>query len=445
MTSSEAWSWELGGFGNTLVAQFNPVRFIPGPVFAVIDGVTGYSEEEAENALSRYEIFGDFNRTLPETDYFSDRGLEYNLNRVPIGGSDFSTHPYSYDDDHKGDFELKYWNLTADDHNYKIPYMKAALQVSPYKNKVKFFGSPWSAPAWMKNNSQLNHGGYLIGEPGGAYYKTYANYFVKFLDAYKQNDLNIWGITIQNEPGAGSHPDYSFNSMGFTPELQRDFLKKDLGPILEAAGYGRDKLDVMICDDQRNKVHLWADTILKDKDAAKYVSGTAFHFYSNKPENVGNLDKTHEIDPNRYILNTEASHNVPTLGFWPFLEDFSKDIIIDLNHWTNGWVHWNMALNLTGGPDWSGSAGAPIIVNATGQEYYKNPDFYGMAHFSKFVSPDSVRLELREDKPVDKVLTIAFERPDGGVVVIILNPSNDEIDFTINESTNRLTHVIKAH
>ena len=105
-----------------------------------------------------------------------------------------------------------------------------------------------------------------------------------------------------------------------------------------------------------------------------------------------------------------------------------------------------MALNLTGGPDWSpGSAGAPIIVNATGQEYYKNPDFYGLGHFSKFVSPDSVRVELREDKPVDKVLTIAFERPDGGVVVIILNPSNDEIDFTINESTNRLTHVIKAH
>jgi glucosylceramidase len=116
--------------------------------------------------------------------------------------------------------------------------------------------------------------------------------------------------------------------MGFTPELQRDFLKKDLGPILEAAGYGRDKLDVMICDDQRNKVHVWADTILKDKVAAKYVSGTAFHFYANKPENVGNLDKTHEIDPNRYILNTEASHNEPTLGFWPFLEDFSKDIII---------------------------------------------------------------------------------------------------------------------
>ncbi|CAG2172307.1 unnamed protein product [Oppiella nova] len=179
----------------------------------------------------------------------------------------------------------------------------------------------------------------------------------------------------------------------------------------------------MICDDQRNKVHLWADTILKDKDAAKYVSGTAFHFYANKPENVVNLDKTHEIDPNRYILNTEASHNVPTLGFWPFLEDFSKDIIIDLNHWTNGWVHWNMALNLTGGPDWCGKAGAPIIVNATGQEYYKNPSFYGLGHFSKFVSPDSVRLELREDKPVDKVLTIAFERPDGGVVVIILNPS----------------------
>ncbi|CAG2181361.1 unnamed protein product [Oppiella nova] len=123
-------------------------------------------------------------RALPEAlqnhlikDYFSNEGLEYNLIRVPIGGSDFSTHAYSYDDNHKDDFELTHFNLTDDDRNYKIPYMKSALKVSPHK--IKFFGSPWAAPAWMKNNSELVHGGYLIGQPGEKYYKTFAKYFVK--------------------------------------------------------------------------------------------------------------------------------------------------------------------------------------------------------------------------------------------------------------------------
>ena len=53
-------------------------------------------------------------------DYFADTGLEYTLNRVPIGGSDFSTHAYSYDDNHKDDFELVHFNLTQDDHDYKV-------------------------------------------------------------------------------------------------------------------------------------------------------------------------------------------------------------------------------------------------------------------------------------------------------------------------------------
>ncbi|CAG2183735.1 unnamed protein product, partial [Oppiella nova] len=110
-------------------------------------------------------------RALPEAlqnhlikDYFSNEGLEYNLIRVPIGGSDFSTHAYTYDDNHTDDFDLTHFSLTDDDRNYKIPYMKMASKVSPYK--VKYFGSPWAAPAWMKNNSELIHGGYIKGQPG---------------------------------------------------------------------------------------------------------------------------------------------------------------------------------------------------------------------------------------------------------------------------------------
>src|SRR5260370_34486961 len=100
----------------------------------------------------------------------------------------------------------------------------------------------------------------------------------RFLDAYKSNGVNIWGITIENEPFNGLVPSYAWNSMGFTAEQQRDFLKLDLGPILEAAGYGANTTQVMICDDQREWVHTWANTIYADKEASKYVSGLAFHW-----------------------------------------------------------------------------------------------------------------------------------------------------------------------
>ena len=154
------------------------------------------------------------------------------------------------------------------------------------------------------------------------------------MDAYKKEGVPIFGITVDNEPKAGDDPNYKFNSLGFTPELQRDFIKMDLGPILEAAGYGINTTDLMIFDDQRSKIHLWAETILKDKDAAKYVSGTAFHWYENTDENVVNLEKAHHSDPTKYILNTEACeewHGKSThvhLGSWHLFERYAKDILV---------------------------------------------------------------------------------------------------------------------
>ncbi|CAG2172772.1 unnamed protein product, partial [Oppiella nova] len=424
-------------------------------------------------------------KTLPEklqnriiSDYFSKSGIEYNLGRIPIGGSDFSTHAYSYDDNNKDDFDLKHFSLAKEDLDYKIPVIKKAKQIN---SDLRVFGSPWSPPAWMKNNSELNHGGYLIGEPGGKYYKAYANYIVKFLDSYKASGVPIWGITVDNEPNAALlEPDFSWNSLSFTPELERDFIKKDLGPTLEAAGYeGRNSLSftpelerdfikkdlgptleaagygvnttqLMICDDQRDWVHTWANTIYTDKDAAKYVSGLAFHWYTNilNPENAQNLDVVHNTDPSKFILATEAcemyfgKEQHVYLGSWQTFDRYAKDIIIDLNHWTSGWVDWNMALDTEGGPNWAKNfVDAPVIVNATSQEYYKNPIFYAMGHYSKFLTPGSQRVFQTQEPSVDTLLSTTFVRPDGGTVVIALNLGDEPIDITIDdlESKQKVT------
>ncbi|CAB4025248.1 glucosylceramidase-like, partial [Paramuricea clavata] len=207
--------------------------------------------------------------------YYSPDGIEYNIGRIPMASCDFSTRIYTYDDV-SGDFNLTHFNLVSEDLNFKIPVIKTALTRS--KREIKLFGSPWSAPALMKNSNNTV-GGQLIGVAGDKYHKTWAEYFVKFLDAYKKNGIKLWGVTVENEPSAGYVPGYKFQCMGFTGSTERDFVKSDLGPALVQAGHSDVKL--MIFDDNRLTLPAFTDKVLSDKDTAKYVSGVGVHWYED--------------------------------------------------------------------------------------------------------------------------------------------------------------------
>ena len=98
---------------------------------------------------------------------------------------------------------------------------------------IKLFASPWNAPAWMKSNHEVNGKGYLLPK----YYSAWANYFIKFLNEYKKQDIEFWGLTAQNEPWDGTVPDFTFNAMGWNASTQREWIVEHLGPALEAAGY----------------------------------------------------------------------------------------------------------------------------------------------------------------------------------------------------------------
>ena len=100
------------------------------------------------------------------------------------------------------------------------------------------------------------------------------------------------------------------------------------------------------------------------------------------------LDMTHDKFPDKWLFGTEAC-----AGFIPILphvllgdfgraESYAKYILEDLNHWVTGWTDWNLALNLEGGPNWAKNfVEAPVIVNQTADEFYKQPIFYIMGHF----------------------------------------------------------------
>ncbi|XP_048476283.1 lysosomal acid glucosylceramidase [Rhincodon typus] len=261
--------------------------------------------------------------------YFSEEGIEYNIIRVPMASCDFSTRVYTYDD-HPGDLDLQYFSLTEEDTKMKIPIIKVAKALS--KRPVSLFASPWTAPPWMKMSNSTIGKGTLKGQPGGVYYKSWAKYFIRFLDEYAKHNLTFWALTAQNEPTTGMLTDYSFQCMGFTAEMQRDFIVLDLGPALRNSSHK--DMQLMILDDQRLLLPYWAKVVLSDVHVAEYVHGIAVHWYLDLLTPADKtLGTTHDLFPEYYLFSTEActgylpwEHTVQ-LGSWERGAMYSHDII----------------------------------------------------------------------------------------------------------------------
>lgn len=370
--------------------------------------------------------------------YFSSAGSEYNFGRIPMASCDFSKRIYSYDDT-EGDLSLSEFTLVEEDVLLKIPAIKDAMKFS--RRNISLFGSPWSSPYWMKTNNNMTGKGTIKGAPGGQYFKAWANYFVKFLQAYKSHGIDIWGLTAQNEPSDGTITNFPFQCLGWNPELQRDFIAKDLGPALESSGFGEVKL--MILDDQRYFLPYWAETVLKDANAAKYVSGIAVHWYADLVVPTSALDLTYEkFGRDYFMLNTEAceqdlinKERSVLLGNWYRGERYFVDILQDLKHGVAGWVDWNIALDMQGGPNWQNNlADSPVIVNAEKDEFYKQPMFYALAHFSKFIQPGSKLLhhEANVDSNVG-VEAVFFLRQDNYVTGNFVNINETPRNITVGD------------
>ncbi|XP_069690289.1 uncharacterized protein [Periplaneta americana] len=379
--------------------------------------------------------------------YFGSKGIGYSFVRVPFGGTDFSTYNYTYADV-ENDLTLQYFSLKYEDIQYKIPYIKMAQRMSP--RPLKLFSASWSAPEWMK---ELRNGTVGYSRLRREFHRLYAEYLIRCLDEYKKNGLEFWGISPQNEPFHGTEVYYNFNSMGWRPEEQTEWIANFFGPALQSKGYG--KLKLLILDDNRTFLPGWARAVLGNERAAQYVSGIAIHWYFDFQDPGGQkLSQTHYEFPNYFLLYTESSvipimdTSVPNakpvrLGNWERAENYTSNIIEDINHWVTGWVDWNMALDTEGGPNWAGNqVEAPIIVNATADEFYKQPMFYALAHFAKFVPPGSRRIAYKISN--DSIIEcVSFLRPDNIVAIVLQNRRNVDVDVVILLQ-NRRTIVVPA-
>ncbi|MCZ4694627.1 glycosyl hydrolase family 30 [Ancylomarina euxinus] len=432
--------YETSSNGNKLkkISEFKSgedavaIQLLPDEKFQTIIGFGGSFTESSAYLLNQ---IGKKNRDIILDAYFGSEGARYSLTRTHINSCDFSLSNYSYAPV-AGDLALENFSIKEDLDDI-IPMIKDAMELS--EDGFKILSSPWTAPPWMKDNNDWK-GGRLLPE----YKDTWALFFSKYITAYKNEGINIWGLTVENEPLGNNS---NWESMHYTPEEMVEFVSKYLGPKLKSDGHD---IKILGYDQNRDELKEWADVMYKDEESSKYFDGMAIHWYASTYDYMPDvLQYTHDKAPNKLMIQSEAcvDAEVPhwnddawywkkeaTDWGWDWAPDdqkhlhtkyvpvyrYARDIIGCLNNWVQGWVDWNMVLDTQGGPNWAKNwCLAPVIVDPEKDKVYFTPMYYTLAHFSKYICPGAVRIGF--DISDKDLMMTAAQNPDGSIALVILN------------------------
>lgn len=341
-------------------------------------------------------------------------GIGISYLRITMGASDFSLENYTYCDV-ENDVELKNFSIEKDK-KYLIPVLKEILAVSP---KLKIMATPWSAPAWMKTSGKLA-GGKLKEQ----YYDAYANYFIKFLNAYEAEGIQVDAISVQNEP---LH-EAAYPSMRMESEEQGDFIKNHLGPLFAKENI---KSKILLYDHNWDRID-YPMAILADPEANKYISGSAFHAYGGE---VSAMSLVNDAYKDKGIYFTEISGGAWATNFGDNLGWNMKNIFIGApRNWAKNALLWNLALDENHGPQNKGCDNCRGVITITESGSIKrNVEYYAIGHLSKFVLPGAKRIETVQTNPVEQVV---FKNPDGSIVTVVLNDTQEtqKINIVVGES-----------
>lgn len=353
--------------------------------------------------------------------YDTEKGIGYKFARTNIASCDFSGDTYGYIADN--DTSLTSFSV-AHDEKFRIPLIKQAIAAAG--GTLPLIVSPWSPPAWMKDNNDVLHGGKLLLK----YSQAWANHYVKFIKTYETLGIPVWGLSVQNEPMAKQ----KWESCIFTAEEERDFIKNFLGPTLQKNGL-RDK-KLIAWDHNRDLIYQRASVLLGDADAAKYIWGIGFHWYetwTGSAMQFENLKRVKEAFPDKKLIFTEGcveKFSMDRINDWSLGEKYGYSMVNDFNCGTVAWTDWNILLDETGGPNHVGNlCFAPIHADTkTGKLIYTN-SYYYIGHFSKFIRPGAKRISCSSNR--DKLQSTAFINPDGKMVVVVLNLSDEKLPFRL--------------
>lgn len=398
------------------------INIYPQIEYQEIDGFGGAFTEAASTTLDK---LSKENREKVLKLYFDPiEGIGYNLGRVHINSCDFSLGNYTCVEEN--DQTLETFQINRDKQSL-IPMIKEAMRY----NSIEMLASPWSPPAYMKTTNEMNNGGKLKAE----YFELWAQYYVKFIQAYKDCGVDIQAITIQNEPKATQ----TWDSCVYTAEEERDYLKNYLGKAMQDIG-----VKVFFWDHCKERVVDRANVMLSDLEAAKYVEGVAFHWYSG--DHFEELEMFHKLYPNKKLIFSEGCYEY-SLGMeegWKIGEKYAHDMIGNFNNYCGAFIDWNLLLDETGGPNHVGNfCDAPIMADTKNDIVEIHSSYYCIGHFSKYLKKGAKR--IGSSKYTKDLETVAFKNPDGSLVVVILNATDNGHNFAFKFAGKLIHSESEAH
>lgn len=426
--TAEAWITQAGG-AQQLSSQAMQsgsaanqcVTLNTGVTYQTIDGF-GWTLTEASakllmglGAASRTAVLNEL--------YNTETGLGVSIVRVAIGACDLSEYSYTYSASE--DAALTNFSVAGPDLTYVIPVLQEIRQINP---DVKILATPWTAPVWMKENTNGNNG-YKGGNLKTACYSVYAQYFVKYLDIMQSCGLPVWALSIQNEPlNGGNNP-----SMTWTKETERTFIDNHLGPAMKSAGYD----NVLIigydhnCDNTEFPLYV---------ARSKYVCGSAFHLYGG---NISTLTFVHN-QSGKDVFFTEQYTDVNGNAQGDFDWHIRNVMLGSVNNWSRCALEWNLASNpdcsihTTGGSNTSKGA---LTINGNNLQS-RNVSYWIVSTMSRVVRTNAQRIA---SSGASDFLSAAFRNADGSLAVVAYNTSGGSRQFSVSNNGNVATWQVPAN
>jgi len=346
------------------------------------------------------QLSGDAREQLfHELFHTSEMGLS--VCRTCIGASDYSTEVYSFDEG-EPDPDLKRFSIDHD-RSYLLPALREARKVNP---DLFLFSSPWSPPGWMKANGAM-----LGGSMRKKYFASYAQYFLKFLQAYAAEGVPIQAVTSQNE--VDTDQDSRMPACLWGQEYEIEFVKEHLGPVLRSNGI---PAKIWLLDHNYN---LWGRAIceLDDSDVRKYANAVAWHGYAGGAEM---MSKVHEAHPDVEMHWTEGGPDFTSPTYATDWAAWGRTFTEALRNWCQSVTGWNLALDEQGRPNIGPfSCGGLVTIHSQTKEVTRSGQYWAFAHFSRLIRRGARRFDSRGTVPgVDHV---ACENPDGQRILVLTN------------------------
>ncbi|MFT7561644.1 MAG: O-glycosyl hydrolase [Flavobacteriales bacterium] len=374
-------------------------------------------------------------------------GIGMSMFRLAIGTSDFGDGrmaiPVPQDPD--GWYSLheegEDFSIERDRSLGIIDTVKLAISVAAESNsELKFVGSAWSPPAWMRTGNDMVSGGPLMADM----VDDYAAYLRNFVEAYQAEGIPIYALTMQNEH---YFTPSSYPGMSITWEMERDILIEVYENFHNIGGDFGPELDVKLWTNDHNfdqwQKHDLQIESLKALGKEHYLDATAFHHYAGTPDQMTDL---HDAHPAKSLVFTEGS-------LWGVDGDGNRrsfeTLVRHFRNWSEAYISWvtmaNQDLSEANQSPYNslGAFDPTILIQPTdsSKAYYHTPEFYMQGQFTKYIRPGAVRIDTNYGS-LDTVTNVAFLNQDGRVAMVVVNQTSDTQPLAIMTEGNQITATV---